>query len=173
MNIEDCYPIGRVLRPHGLRGEVTLALDRLPPVPLESQEIVYISRGGELVPYFMTSISVKGAKAYVKFETVDSVEKAKAISTHRVYLPKSLRPQPDTGEFYDDEVAGFDVIDVSAGNIGTISGIMESGAQMLIVVTRKDKEKETLIPVNAPFIDKLDREKKELHVQLPDGFLEI
>lgn len=171
MDIRNCYKIGFVLKPHGLKGAVTVALDADAPDEIGSTESVFLDLGGDVVPYFIESISVKGNKAFVKFEDIDSIEQAQDISRKAIYLPKEVRAKSTRGEFYDDEVAGFAVVDENLGSLGEITGVLNAGPNRLLVLNHN--EKEVLIPVNSPFIRSLNKGKKTFTVNLPAGFLDI
>src|SRR5690349_16723000 len=101
MEISDCFKIGYVLKPHGLKGEVTVALDADLPDDFDTLETVFLQEGHSLVPYFIECASLKGDKAFVKFEEVDTHEAAKSIAKRSMFLPKSQRPKSGRGEFYD------------------------------------------------------------------------
>ena len=49
--------------------------------------------------------------------------------------------------------------------------MIEQPQQVLLQLTTNNKE--VLIPVNESTLKKIDRKKKEVHVVLPDGLLEI
>jgi 16S rRNA processing protein RimM len=171
MNIESTYKIGLVLKPHGLKGEVTISLDAEALAGLDGIESVFLEKDQRLVPYFIESISVRGEKAFVKFEDIDSYEAAEGISKRTIYLPKSTRPKSGRGEFYDDEVIGFLVQDEALGELGEISEVVDAGANRLLVLHHQGKE--VLIPVNSPFVSSVNKSKKRIVVNLPDGFLDI
>ena len=59
MKIEDCYKIGLIARPHGLKGEVTAVLDDA-VVDWDSTESVFLRMGNGLVPYFIEQLSKIG-----------------------------------------------------------------------------------------------------------------
>ena len=171
MNIEDFYSIGRISRPHGLKGSVTLTLGPEAPDDPGSLDTVFVSLAGSLVPYFVDTISVKGAKAYVKFQDVDTLDLAAVLAGVEVFLPKADRPAPEGSGFYADEVTGFVVHEREDHPLGVVAEVIQSGLQRLLVV--KEGEKEILIPINGPFILEVDRQRKTIRVELPDGFLEI
>jgi 16S rRNA processing protein RimM len=171
MNIESTYKVGLVLKPHGLKGEVTISLDAEAPAGLEGIESVFLEKDQRLIPYFIESISVRGEKAFVKFEDVGSYEEAEGISKRAIYLPKSIRPKSGRGEFYDDEVIGFQVQDEILGELGEVSEVVDAGANRLLVLDHQGKE--VLIPVNSPFVISVNKSKKRIVVNLPDGFLDI
>lgn len=170
MKVEDCFPIGTVARAHGLKGEVTLLLERDFAFDISFPSPLFLAEKDQLVPYFVSHSSVKGSKAYVKLEEVDTHEQAKALARSRVYLPKTMRPSPGKNAFYDDEVSGFEVHDREFGILGRVEGVVRSGSQRLLSI---GGEKEILIPVDAPFIQRIDRRKQLIQVVLPEGYLDI
>jgi 16S rRNA processing protein RimM len=171
VDIKDCYKFGYVLKPHGLKGEVTISLDPDVPNGIDGVESVFLSINDTLVPYFIAAVSVRGDKAFVKFDDVDSADQAKEISKRAIYIPKSERPKSIRGEFYDDEIPGFMVTDENVGELGTVQEVMSAGPNKLIVLDCQGKE--VLIPVNSPFIVSINKSKKKITVNLPDGFLDI
>jgi 16S rRNA processing protein RimM len=171
MLIDSCYKIGYILKPHGLKGEVTISIDAEAPADLDGLESVFIEKNSHLVPYFIEAISVKGDKAYVKFEEIDTHEGASSISKSSLYLPKASRPKSGRGEFYDDEIIDFEVHDSEHGYLGNIVEITSAGPNKLLSIVKE--EKEVLIPLNSPFITGINKSKKRISVTLPEGFLDI
>ncbi|MFZ6010518.1 MAG: ribosome maturation factor RimM [Bacteroidota bacterium] len=171
MDVNGYYKIGFILKPHGLKGGVTVSLDDNGPEDLSTLDSLFIEKNKRLVPYFIESISVRGDKAFVKLEDVDTPEASKAVSKCAVYLPKSTRPKSGRGEFYDDEVVGFEVIDEELGSLGKVFEVAQAGPNRLLAVDHDGKE--VLIPINSPFIISVNKSKKKITVQLPDGFLDI
>ena len=171
MEINAALKIGFILKPHGLKGEVTVSLDAGIPEDIESLQSVFLEKDNRLVPYFIEAISVRGPKAFVKFEDVNSLEMAGEISRQGIYIPKPERTKSKQGEFYPDEVIGFKVYDESDELIGTIKEVMDDGPNPMLVLDHNSKE--VLIPLNSPFIQNVDKRKKRFTVNLPEGFLDI
>ena len=122
MEIDSCFKIGWILKPHGLKGEVTVMLDEDAPEDFSSIESVFVEQNKRLVPYFIKAISAQGKKAFVKFEDIDSVETAMKISKQSLYIQKSIRPKSGRGEFYNDEIIDFEVHDEENGIVGKNPG---------------------------------------------------
>lgn len=171
MEIESCFKIGWILKPHGLKGDVRVILDEDAPEDFSAVESVFIEQNERLVPYFIQQMSAQGSKAFIKFEEIDSVEEAGKIAKHAVYLEKSQRPKAKRGEFYNDEIIGFEVHDEEKGFLGKIREIIQAGPNRLFAVDYGQKE--VLIPVNGPFITSINKTKKRVSTSLPEGFLEI
>jgi 16S rRNA processing protein RimM len=170
MDINTCYKIGYILKPHGLKGEVTMSLEVDAP-DFEGVESVFVESNNRLAPFFIEAVSVRGSKAFVKFEDVNTPEGAQAISKSAVYLPKASRARSARGEFYDDEVVGFEVTDSEAGLIGKVQEVTSAGPNKLLSVDYNGKE--VLIPINGPFITSINKSKKKISVSLPEGFLDL
>jgi 16S rRNA processing protein RimM len=170
MKIEDCYKVGYVMKPHGLKGQVTISLEKDFPVE-ELPAALFVDDNLRLVPYLIQEISVRGDKAFVKFEDVDTLEAATSVSRKALYLPKTSRPASRRGEFYDDEVIGFQVHDSVHGLIGDVKEVTLASANQLLVVQKGNDE--VLIPLNSPFITSVNRKKKTIAVELPEGYLDI
>jgi 16S rRNA processing protein RimM len=171
MDINSHYKIGYILKSHGLKGEVTISIDAEAPENFESLKSVFVLQNNQLIPFFIESISMKGGKAFVKFEDVNSIDSASALLKCGLFLPKSSRAKSGRGEFYDDEIVGFEVADTDAGIIGVVQGVLIAGPNKLLRVDHDGKE--VLIPLNSPFIKSINKGKKKVGVELPEGFLDI
>lgn len=169
MNKTDYFQVGLIKKPHGLKGEVNLSLGG--ETSLEGVTALFLEIEGSLVPYFVESFSGNGEKSTLKFEDINSLEEAKKIGGKKIFLLKTARPRLPKGEFYDDELIGFDVVDESAGKLGKLEEIIAAGANRLFVV--REKTKEVLIPENGPFIQEINKKNRTITVILPDGFLDM
>lgn len=171
MTIEECYKVGFITRPHGLKGEVTVSLDPDSPADWETLNVIFIKKDKSLVPYFIETISLRNDRAFLKLEEVSTPEDAEALKNHSLYLPKESRPKPETGDFYDDEVIGFMVEDQELGEIGTVKLLERAGLSRFLIIDHKQKE--IMIPVQHPLLQSVNRSKKRIRVSLPEGFLDI
>jgi 16S rRNA processing protein RimM len=171
MRSEPYYKIGLIMKAHGLKGEVTVSIDKDCPNDFAELQTIFLQEGSQFVPYFIESISIKGDKAFVKFEDIDNPEAATHISKHAIFLPLKDRPKLVRGEFYDDEIIGFHVTDDIAGSLGKVTEVVHSGPNKLLAIDNQGKE--ILIPLNGPFITRIVKTRKEISVTLPEGFLDI
>lgn len=171
MELEDCFKIGYVQKTHGLKGEVTIALEANAPETISELTSLFIEVKGRLIPYFIETISAKGDKAFVKFEDVNTSEAANQLKGTSLFLPKAIRPKTKRGEFYNDEIIGFTVNDAIAGRLGNVIRVENEDINPLLIVLQG--EKEIAIPINAPFITSVNKSAKKIEVELPEGLLEL
>ncbi|GHN00406.1 ribosome maturation factor RimM [Cytophagales bacterium WSM2-2] len=169
MNIEECFKIGYVSKTHGLKGEVTVVFEN--EFELDDLPIIFLEFNGNLVPHFVEKISDRGDKSFVKFENIDSLEQADSLKGCSIYLSKSNRPKLKRGQFYDDEIIGFAVEDEFAGELGVVNDIQGNGTNRLLVINYNNKE--VLVPINSPFVKNVNKSRKTIQLNLPEGYLEV
>ena len=156
------------MKTHGLKGEVTLNLSQDAP-EIAVKDVLIVEQKSGLVPYFTESVSENGLKAFIKFEGVNTIDQSNELKGCSVFIDKSKRPKLKRGEYYDDELTGFSVLDKAQGNLGKVTGIISQGLNRLLEVG----EQGLLIPLNGPFITSVSKAKKKIEVELPEGFLDI
>ena len=79
---------------------------------------------------------------------------------------------PLTGnQFYFHEVIGFSVVDKEKGNIGICKEFIDISRQLIMQVEFEDKE--ILIPAVDEILKELDREKKIIYIEAPEGLIDI
>ncbi|AQG79395.1 ribosome maturation factor RimM [Spirosoma montaniterrae] len=173
MTKDDCYQLGHITKTHGVSGELVLYLDVDQPNEYADLETVLLEVKGQLVPYFIESIAiVKGSRAIVAFEDVDTLEQAERLINCAAYLPlDELEPITDETRFYFHEIVGYQIVDAEAGALGIVRGVYAMNAQDLIAMDYQGRE--VLIPINSDIVRTVDRANQKLNVALPDGLLEI
>lgn len=170
MTKEECYRLGNITKPFGIKGQMVFYLDVDSPDDYTDLDSAFVEVKGALVPYFFKVDNINGNKAVVTFEDLTPQE-AKALAGHDLYLPLDLLPELTGNQFYFHEVTGFKVIDVEKGEIGIIQSIIEYPAQPLFSIMNGDKE--ILIPVIDPIIKKVDREQRTITIEAPNGLIDL
>lgn len=173
MTKDDCYQVGHITKTHGVSGELVLFLDVDEPSEYADLESVLLEVKGELIPYFIESIAiVKGSRAIIAFEDIDTIEQAERLINCGAYLLlDELEPITDETRFYFHEIVGYQVIDANEGELGTVRGVYAMNAQDLIAMDYQGKE--VLIPINSEIVRTVDRADQKLNVALPEGLLAI
>ncbi len=172
MKKEECFYLGKIVSKFSFRGEVLIKLDTDEPESYVKMESVFVDYNNNLVPFFIEKSKLhKSDLLRVKFEDIDSEEDADDLMKAEIYLPLSLLPKLEGNQFYFHEVVGFKIVDKTFGEVGIIKSINDSTAQALFQIDRDGTE--ILIPMNDEFIDKIDRETKEVIVNTPEGLIDL
>ncbi|MCQ2260317.1 MAG: ribosome maturation factor RimM [Bacteroidales bacterium] len=170
MTTDECYHLGRITKPFGVKGQVIFFLDVDCPEDYAELDSAFVEVKGNLIPYFFHIDNINGNKAVVSFEEISS-EEALSLVGRDLYLPLDLLPELTGNQFYFHEVVGFSVVDEEYGNIGTIKSIIEYPAQPLFQIMKDDTE--ILIPVIDQVIKKVDREEKCIRIAAPTGLIDL
>ena len=170
MTKDECYRLGNITKPFGYKGQMVFYLDVDSPQDYADLDSVFIETKTGLVPYFFKVDNINGNKAVVTFEDL-TPDEAHALARHDLYLPLDLLPKLTGNQFYFHEVIGFRVVDSQHGDIGTLQSIIEYPAQPLFQIDKEGKE--ILIPIIDPVIKLVDRENKTLHIDAPNGLIEL
>ena len=171
MKPDQCFQLGMVLKPHGLKGELYISLDTDYPEDYQDLESVFLLQNGKLVPFFIEYFQIKNKEALVKFEDVEDKEAAIALRGSSIHLPLTELPELTGNQFYFHEINGFKIVDQEQGELGIVKEVFEAGRQDLIGMEYKNKE--VLIPINDEVILSVNRESATVDVKLPDGLLEL
>ena len=163
---DDVYKIGRIGKPHGIGGEVTLrfsddVFDRV------DAEYLVLMVDGILVPFFIEEYRFRSEEvALVKFEDIDTMDRAAELTGCDVFFPRHLA-DIDNDVLTWSQIVGYDIVDVTSGKvIGRIESVDESTINVLLELADG-----TLIPAVDEFIDDIDHEALKLFMSLPDGLL--
>ncbi|MFK7972492.1 MAG: ribosome maturation factor RimM [Bacteroidia bacterium] len=174
MTREDCVLLGYINKPHGLKGEVKFAYDVQNIQEYVDVKTIYLAKAG--MPLEKMKISRLNPHAnsvgIVKFVGVNTRWEADELIGSEVYFPLERLPKLEDGQVFYFELLGFEVSDQNHGVIGKIRDIFETGAEDLLAVDTPEG-KEVLIPFQKPIYQEIDKEAKTVHVNLPDGLLEL
>lgn len=170
MTIDDCFYLGRVTKPWGVKGQLQLFLDVDAPEDYAELDSAFVEQKGSLVPCFFHIDQLTGNRAVVTVEEMDAAQ-VQSLVGHELYLPLAMLPRLDGNRFYYHEVVGFRVVDSTHGDIGTIVQVVEYPAQPLFQIDKNGTE--VLIPVIDEVIDRVDRAARTIFITAPNGLIEL
>jgi len=172
MQKKDCFYLGKIVKKYSFKGEVLIKLDTDEPELYEHLDALFIDLRNNLVPFFIESSQLhKSELLRVKFEEVDTELDADSILKCDVFLPLKFLPKLEDDKFYFHEVVGYTVEDVNFGKVGIIKSINDTSSQALFEIDREGIE--ILIPMNDDFIKKVDKKKKLIIVETPEGLIDL
>ena len=163
---DEVYKIGRIGKPHGISGEVTLrfsddVFDRV------DADYLVLMVDGILVPFFIEEYRFRSDEvALVKFEDIDTKDRAYELTGCDVFFPRHLSDAGDDVLTWS-QIVGYDIVDVlSDKTIGRIEAVDETTINTLLELSDG-----TLIPAADEFIEDIDHEERKLMMRLPEGLV--
>ncbi|MBQ0074702.1 MAG: 16S rRNA processing protein RimM [Prevotella sp.] len=169
--IEDTlYKIGKLGKSHGIKGEITMQVDDDVFDRVEA-EYLFLELDGIMVPFFMEEYRFKSDEtALVKFEGVDTQERARELTGTEVYFPRELAAEDaEDGEISYAMLVGFTLInDADGKEVGEIAFIDEQTINIMFELTDG-----RLIPASEELITDIDTEKQTITLDIPEGILDL
>lgn len=170
---EEVYKIGKIGKPHGVKGEVTLNFDDDVFDRVDCDYLV-LEVDGILVPFFFDEYRFKGdATALFTFSGIDTKDKAQELTGCDVYFPFSLADNA-SGDMPLTAIGGFTLIDAEHDGavIGTVTAVDDSTMNILLHV-HTPSGNDIMVPAADEFIKDIDTKKRQITVQLPEGLLDL
>lgn len=167
---EDVFKIGKFVKPHGIKGEISFAFENNIFDKVDCPYIICLI-DGIFVPFFIKEYRFKGSEtALLLLEDVSSDIQAKKFSGLDVYFPRTHFNETNDTEYTLDYFIDFEVIDEQAGSLGKIIEVDDLTINTLFLLNTPDNE-ELIIPASDDFITNIDGDNKVLYVKLPEGLI--
>lgn len=167
---EEVFKIGVINKPHGVKGEVSFSFTDDIFDRVEDCDYLILMMDGILVPFFWEEYRFKSDNvALVKFEGIDTAERAKMFTNVEVYFPKKYMDEQNEITSWNFFV-GFQVNDVRHGALGEIVDVDDATMNVLFVIEKGGEE--LLLPAHEEFILDLDKKNRVLTVEIPEGLLD-
>ena len=175
---DDEVVVGRIGKPHGIRGEVTVELWTDEPQRrfADGTELLVRRPAGGPAPQHAT-LTVAGTRWHqerllVRFAELPDRTAAEAARGLDLATRVALDERPeDPEEFYDHQLVGLAVVTTEGTAVGEVAEIMHSGAQDLLVVRREGRD-DALVPFVTALVPEVDLDAGRLVVADRPGLLE-
>ena len=111
---------------------------------------------GIMVPFFVEEYRFRSdTTALVKLERVDTAEQARKFTNVEVYFPQKYVEEDDSDNH---------------GELGEIVAVDDSTMNVLFAIENSDGE-EILLPAHEEFIVNIEKKKRKLMVEVPEGLI--
>jgi 16S rRNA processing protein RimM len=166
--------VGRLRKPHGLKGDTTLFPLTAEPERLlaPGAEVWLVGLDGEVVA---GPVTIERSRSYhrewlIKFVGADGREALEPWRGLFLAVPPERITPPAENEVYLHELAGFSVRLPDGTPLGLVSSLYEMPSGLMIEV--QGPKREFLLPYKKEFVREVDRDGRRLVVTPPEGLLE-
>lgn len=163
MDKKDLYQIGAITQTHGIRGEVKVFPMTDDIASLKGRKNVIIDTGKGQVLVDIVSARPQKNLAIVKFKGIDNINDVEKYKGCGLYVTADNRAPLAEDEFYLSDLIGADVVNEAGEKIGTVSDILETGANNVYEIT-KENGKTFLLPHIKDCV-------KEINIE--EGFMKV
>jgi 16S rRNA processing protein RimM len=154
--------IGRVVGPHGVRGEVRMYILTQFPERIAKLPGVYL--GDEEQPRKVRRARLKGNLAIMRIEGVDDRDAAEALRDQLVRIDLQHAAPLEEGEYFHYQIIGLQAIDDEGRSLGEVVEIIETGANDVYVI-RDAEGNDTLVPALRNVVPEIDPEAGTMTVR--------
>jgi 16S rRNA processing protein RimM len=163
--------IGRLSRPHGVRGELSLEGSALSALELHSiRHFTWRGRGGETLALTLETARPAHERVLVRFAGYDDRDRARTLTSGELLAEREQLPDPGPGLAYTFQLLGLEVRTVAGRRLGTLEEVISTGANPVYVVRG---EREWLVPASPGVVQHVDLAARTLTVELPAGLEDL
>lgn len=168
----DKVVVGRVRRPHGVRGAVVVEVySDIPDRFAVGREVEVVDTQGRTRVLGICDSS-KGAEVLrIRFQGIEDRDSAEGLRDAWLQIPQSEVPAAPAGAFYFFQLMGCEVVDRRAGDLGCVLDVVEDGGGLLLSVKRGQNA--LLVPFVDRYIEVIDLEARRIALNLPEGLVDV
>ena len=161
---------GTITRSHGLKGAFKVNIHSAGILPIEKDEPVFIQLQGGPVPFFVEECSAASHDVWtMKLEEIDSLEAADKFVGKEMLMQEASFVGIKTEA--TNELVGFRVEDFKKGDIGLVSGILETAQHPVLEIDFEDKL--ILVPWVDAIVKEIDMDARTIKIEAPDGLIDL
>jgi 16S rRNA processing protein RimM len=161
--------LGEITKTSGFEGAVLVKLEKKFIENIPSPESVFLEIEGRPVPFFISSLEYSGSDMLrLTFEGYESVAKVSEFKGCRVFLT-SISEEEENHE--NLQIEGYTVCNSDGKPIGKINEVIENPGNLLLSIVSAGKK--ILVPLHEDLIVKIDKRKKIIFMEIPEGLTDI
>ena len=166
--------VGRIGRPHGLRGELTVQVHTDEPDSRFAAGSVLATEPAARGPLTVSSARWHSGRLLVSFAgCADRTSAEDLRGTLLVMDSAEVAPAEDPNEFHDYELIGLDVATVAGEQVGVVADVLHQGQDLLVIRPDRPGAEEVLVPFVAALVPEVDVKAGRLVIDPPPGLLDL
>lgn len=177
--MSEALVVGRIIRPHGIRGEVSVEVRTDAPGQRFATGSVLDTDPAAAGPLTVESSRWHTSHLLIRFAGV--ADRTQAEPLRGVMLTMSaddVTPTEDEDEFHDHQLVGLAVVTVAGEPVGTVVDVLHHGQDLLVVEpaagdTGRGGRRQVLVPFVAAIAVDVDLPAGKLVIDPPPGLLEL
>ncbi len=163
--------VGRVVKPHGIRGEASVEVltdfpDRFRP----GRALGACKPSGEVSPLRIASMRVHGKRLLLRFEGLATPEEVDALRGADLCALPGDEPERPEGYVFRHEAAGLAAVSPEGRPLGTVRDLVDAAGRPLLVLETPRGLRE--VPFSRPIVVAVDLAARRIVLDPPAGLLD-
>ncbi len=168
---KNLFPIGRVIKPHGVKGKVKVKYYGSDLQGLSLYREIFIEdEKGRPEAYEILEAIPQPPRLILRLKGIEKIEEAESLTGREILVNREALLEPEEGEYYWVDVLGIEVETQEGRRIGKVKEIFSTGANDVYVV--EGKKGEILLPATEEVIRSIDVKKRVMKVVRKEGLWE-
>ena len=166
--------IGQITGTHGVRGEMNVLPLTDDPRRFSKLKDVFIldASGKEFARLRIEGVKYASNKVILKLEGIDDMDAALRLKSRFLAVDRADAVRLPKDSYFICDVIGCAVCDMEGGLLGSVTDVLQTGANDVYVVKREGM-KDLLIPAIRSIIREVDITARRVVVQIPEGLLDL
>ena len=168
------FRVGKITKPHGLKGEVRVLPDTdFPEERFSVGNTLYMDRrnGTDLTPLVIATRRKHKQFELLRFEGYCHINDVEPWNGALLKVPEDQLSELEDDEYYYHEIIGCHVITEEGEELGKVKEVLETGANDVWVV-KGPQGKEVLLPYIDDVVKMVDIENKTIKVHVIEGLID-
>ena len=164
--------VGRVARPHGLRGHVVITPETdFVEERFAEGERLWMGGDGHPSALVIEAMRVQNGRPVVRFAGFETIDAVQRLAGRELRVePESLHPL-DAGGYYHHELVGCVVETADGAVVGTVTAVEGGGARCRLVV--RGPRGDVQVPFVVEICGMVDTAARRIRITPPEGLLEL
>lgn len=169
---DDMVLVGRIARPHGLRGQVAVN----PETDFVEERFrpgatLWLRTGGQPESLTVASARVQGGRPVIAFEGLSRREDVEPLAGLELRVPEEALQRLEPGRYYEHQLVGCVVETVHQVVLGPVVRVEGGSGGSRLVVDGRDSE--ILIPLAVDICVDIDVGARKIRIEPPEGLLDL
>lgn len=167
----DLLPIGRVAKPHGVKGKIKVDYFGEDPNRFPLYREVFIKNHvGKLQTYEILEVIPQPPRLILRLKGIERIEEVESLVGKEILIERRSLPDLQEGEYYWFDILGMVVETPEGKRIGRVKEILPTGANDVYVV--EGMRKEIYLPATEEVIQSIDIKRGRMKVIRMEGLWE-
>ncbi|WP_329886493.1 ribosome maturation factor RimM [Pseudoramibacter faecis] len=176
INMKDWLIIGRVVKVHGIRGEIKVAPITDDVKRFDALDQVWLMHpcNEEKTAYVVESVRVHKGNVLIKLAGVDDRNASETLKQFRVMIPREQGEPLGDHEIYIADLIGMNVVDCARGEIGVVADVLTTtGTVDTLDIRLAGSCKHLYVPFRRIFFPDWDLTAGVLSADIPQDYFEL
>jgi 16S rRNA processing protein RimM len=168
----ESFQVGVIASTHGLAGEVNVFPTTQDPDRFKKlKKVTLHTQKGEEILLDVASARFFKKFVIVKFKQFNNINEVEKFRGCELTIDRKDAIKLEKGEYYCADLIGLTIVDEEGTELGTLTEILQTGANDVYEMTKKDSEEKIYIPAIKDCVREIDIEAGKITIHVMPGLL--